>query len=170
MGGVQRLSRTIALFPPFILLSVSCLCFTVFPVVPAGKGGCNSGVSWFLISLVILQIGFLAALYVQNLHMATIGGERAAQIQSLEEKIAELRAVRAASTKSSEPACPPCELLHEKMEKALKEVHDDFEKTADKLADSVNSLQSKVNQYGTKFDNLLKKVQNNPLLKQFGGF
>ncbi|CBZ52989.1 conserved hypothetical protein [Neospora caninum Liverpool] len=139
--------------------------------VPAGRRerGATSFVSWFLVSLVILQIGFLAALYFQNLQMAAMGGEKAVRIQLLEEKIVELQAARAAAAKE-DLSCPPCELLHEKMEKALKVVHDDFEKTADKLANSVNNLQSKVNQYGSKFDNLMKKVQNNPLLKQFGGF
>ncbi|KEP66427.1 UNVERIFIED_CONTAM: hypothetical protein HHA_258730 [Hammondia hammondi] len=130
--------------------------------------GSNSFASWLLVSIVILQIGLMAAMYVQNVQMAALGGEKAVRIQHLEEKILELQAARAAAVKEDMP-CPPCEHLHEQMEKALKVVHDNFEKTADKLANSVNNLQSKVNQYGSKFDSLIKKVQNNPLLKQFGG-
>ncbi|EPR62950.1 hypothetical protein TGME49_258730 [Toxoplasma gondii ME49] len=130
--------------------------------------GSNSFASWLLVSIVVLQIGLMAAMYVQNVQMAALGGEKTVRIQHLEAKILELQAARAAAAKENMP-CPPCEHLHEQMEKALKVVHDDFEKTADRLANSVNNLQSKVNQYGSKFDNLIKKVQNNPLLKQFGG-
>ncbi|PHJ24832.1 transmembrane protein [Cystoisospora suis] len=125
----------------------------------------RTGVSWFLVSLLVLQIGLLGALYVHNMQLATSGAEKAVRVQMLEEKLEELSAQQRQAS-----ACPPCDSLHEKMEKGLRTVHDDFEKTADKLSSTVNNLQTKINQYGSKFDALMKKVQNNPLLKQFGGF
>lgn len=40
--------------------------------------------SWFLVSLLVLQVGVLGALYVHNMQLATAGAEKALRVQMLE--------------------------------------------------------------------------------------
>lgn len=92
--------------------------------------------------------------------------------RELAKQIGEYRAREAIAQemlqKASKCECPQCPRVESEIVKSLTSIHDSFEATSQDLSQKVQDVDKRITGYGKKFETMIKKLKENPMLKQFG--